>query len=42
MVTRQEFITKMFYDDSCIIIYYLIIYCEQILNVHVQDVLLKY
>ena len=42
MVTQQEFITKMFYDDSCIMIYYLIIYCEQILNVHVQDMLLKY
>ena len=42
MVTRQEFITKMFYDNSCITIYYLIIYCEQILNVHLQDMLLKY
>ena len=42
MVMRQEFIMRMFYEDSCIIIYYLIIYCEQILNVHVQDVLLKY
>ena len=38
----QEFIMKMCYDDSCIMIYYLIIYCEQILNVHVQDMLLKY
>ena len=42
MVTHQEFIMKMCYDDSCIMIYYLIIYCEQILNVHVQDMLLKY
>ena len=42
MVTQQEFIMKMFYDDSCIIIYYSILYCEQILNVYVQDMLLKY
>ena len=42
MVIQQEFITKMFYNDFCITIYYLIIYCEQIFNVHVQDMLLKY
>ena len=42
MVTRQEFIMKMFHDDFCIKIYYSILYCEQILNVYVQDMLLKY
>ena len=42
MVMRQEFIMKMFYDDFCITIYYLILCCEQIFNVHVQDMLLKY
>ena len=42
MVIQQEFITKMFYDDFFLTIYYLIIYCEQIFNVHVQDMLLKH
>ena len=42
MVIRQEFIVQMFYDDFCITIYYWILYCEQIFNVYVQDMLLKY
>ena len=41
MVIQQEFIMKI-YDDFCITIYYLIVYCEQIFNVHVQDMLWKY